>query len=144
MTVGRTAPAGAVGSDGRIYVFGGITSTGLWTAAEAYDPDTDRWETLPSMPTAREAAAAVALGSRILVFGGTGGATVVEYYDVVTRQWGTLATMPTARSDFGAPRSLMGGYSWWAASVILPLSTRIAPSRTHGIWTVLLRLRRQQ
>jgi hypothetical protein len=125
MIVGRTAPAGAVGSDGRIYVFGGIAGTNL-TAAEAYDPITNTWETLPPMLTARHAAAAVAFGSRILVFGGSaainGGndytaSTVVEYYDILPRQWGSLASMPTDRSDFGAAaipdgRILMiGGYS---------------------------------
>ena len=41
-----------------------------FSEVEAYDPGTDRWTTLPTLPSGRHAAAAVAVGERAYVFGG--------------------------------------------------------------------------
>src|SRR5689334_11734320 len=58
MLQSRTRGAAATGPDGRIYVFGGITqpdpssTIGLDTA-EAYDPTTDTWSPIASLPEVR-------------------------------------------------------------------------------------------
>lgn len=118
----KRGSANAVVVSGKIYVIGGA---GLHPGSketvvhptrphraldtnEVYDPATNRWETRSAMPTARNHAAAAAVGSRIYVIGGRIGSAfisrasntdVVEMYDPATDQWGPLlASMPTARS----------------------------------------------
>jgi N-acetylneuraminic acid mutarotase len=118
----KRGSANAVVVSGKIYVIGGA---GLHPGSketvvhptrphraldtnEVYDPATNRWEARSAMPTARNHAAAAAVGSRIYVIGGRIGSAfisrasntdVVEMYDPVTDQWGPLlASMPTARS----------------------------------------------
>jgi N-acetylneuraminic acid mutarotase len=112
----------AVLVDGKIYVIGGAglhpgsKETVLHPARphrslgtnEVYDPATNRWEARQSMPTARNHAAAGAVGGKIYVIGGRLGSAfntrssnidIVEMYDPATDQWGTLlAPMPTSRS----------------------------------------------
>lgn len=74
---GRSGVAGAV-LDGRLYVFGGETfSEGgarTFDDAERYDPETDRWERLPPMPTGRHGVGAAVLedGAIHVVSGGPG------------------------------------------------------------------------
>jgi N-acetylneuraminic acid mutarotase len=112
----------AVVVDGKIYVIGGAglhpgsrepavhparPHRALGTT-EVYDPATNRWETRSAMPTARNHAAAGAVGGKIYVLGGRVGSAfitrasntdVVEVYDPATDQWGALlAPMPTPRS----------------------------------------------
>jgi N-acetylneuraminic acid mutarotase len=60
----------AVVADGKIYVFGGESTEGTFTANEQYDPATDSWRTMPPLPTARHGLGAVALGNRIYVLAG--------------------------------------------------------------------------
>jgi N-acetylneuraminic acid mutarotase len=118
----KRGSANAVVVSGKIYVIGGA---GLHPGSketvvhptrphraldtnEVYDPVTNRWEARSAMPTARNHAAAAAVGSRIYVIGGRIGSAfisrasntdVVEMYDPATDQWGPLlAAMPTARS----------------------------------------------
>ena len=66
---------GASGSDGRrIYVAGGeVTTTelvGAFRAVEAYDPATNSWMTLPSMPMPRHGVAGAVIGNRFHLVSG--------------------------------------------------------------------------
>ena len=56
--------------DVRVYVFGGEESAGTFDENEAYDPQTDTWETLEPMPTARHGLGAAVVGDTIYVIGG--------------------------------------------------------------------------
>jgi N-acetylneuraminic acid mutarotase len=66
---------GASGTDGRrIYVAGGeVTTTelvGAFRAVEAYDPATNSWMTLPSMPMPRHGVAGAVIGNRFHLVSG--------------------------------------------------------------------------
>ena len=66
---------GASGTDGRrIYVAGGeVTTTelvGAFRAVEAYDPATNSWITLPSMPMPRHGVAGAVIGNRFHLVSG--------------------------------------------------------------------------
>ena len=106
----------------RILAFGGFaypaTPPPGWVPSDAafeYRPATDDWRALAPMPTARGAAAAIAVGDRIFVIGGAAmhpGAPetavmpgrphrslgTVEEYDPATNAWRRRAEMPTARN----------------------------------------------
>jgi kelch-like protein 8/kelch-like protein 20 len=79
---------------------------------EAYNPTTNAWSTLTSLPTARfwlvGAAAAcppAQVGTCLYAVGGfssTGTIGTVEAYNPVTNAWSTLAPLPTARGDLAA------------------------------------------
>lgn len=125
MPTKRGSPVAAA-VDGKIYVIGGATMHEGSDAAvihparphravgtnEVYDPETDTWETLTPMPTARNHAAVGVVDGMIYVIGGRLGAAfitrasntdIVEVYDPDTDQWGALrAPMPTARSALAA------------------------------------------
>ena len=98
---------GASGTDGRrIYVAGGeVTTTalvGAYRAVEAYDPATNSWTALPSMPMPRHGVAGAVIGTRFhLVSGMIQSAGALTFLDP------TLSTH-TAMHDilelqFGAP-----------------------------------------
>lgn len=107
---------------GKIYLFGGLstehpgeTTPGNFYLHDCwqYDPSSDSWKALAPMPEPRQAGAAVAVGGKIYVIGGTGllpGAAnppmaddiiVVatnQVYDPATNQWATKRPMPTPRN----------------------------------------------
>jgi N-acetylneuraminic acid mutarotase len=55
---------------GRIFVFGGESTSGTFRENEAYDPAKDTWAPYAPMLTARHGLAAVAVGDRIFVISG--------------------------------------------------------------------------
>ena len=63
---------------------------------EVYDPETNTWEKLPDMPTARSGLGATAMNGKIYVFGGELPITFEEneVYDIATRTWETLEPLP--------------------------------------------------
>jgi N-acetylneuraminic acid mutarotase len=107
MPTGRyLATAAAVG--GKIYVMGGrtITSAGAGgpvNANEAYDPATNTWAVMASMPSAVRGHAATVYDNKIYVFGGNTGTyqKTVRIYDPSTNGWSTAANMPQVRA-YGA------------------------------------------
>lgn len=74
MPTGRSGHTAAVLRD-RIYTFGGegnpSSPIGIYYEVEAYDPNTDQWADLSPMPIPRHAVAAVAVGDRIYLPGGS-------------------------------------------------------------------------
>jgi N-acetylneuraminic acid mutarotase len=98
--------------NGRVFVFGGNDSTcecdpapETWGYnAWSYDPATDSWTTLASMPEMRTAGAAVSLGDYIYIVGGWGiGTTYATLrYDPATNSWATLAPLNQQREHTNA------------------------------------------
>lgn len=102
----RGAAAAAATADGRVWVVGGRTRSGLAKTTLVLDLKTLRWRTVPG-PTAREHLAATALGGRVYAVGGrlagydTNLATV-EAYDPRKGRWTRLPDLPDPRGGTGA------------------------------------------
>jgi N-acetylneuraminic acid mutarotase len=66
--------------NGIIYVVGGTNNLGIITGAvQAYDPATDSWTTVSSMPTARSDIALGTVNGALYAFGGSaGGSTFLQ------------------------------------------------------------------
>jgi N-acetylneuraminic acid mutarotase len=101
---------------GKLYVFGGCTSTstGGQTAAkllQRYDPSTNSWAPLPSAPAMHFQPAVGAISGKLYVAGGNNGSGTavgrLDVYDPGTNSWSTKAMMPTAR--VAAAAAVMGG-----------------------------------
>jgi N-acetylneuraminic acid mutarotase len=79
---------------------------------EVYDPESDSWERLPRMPTARNHHAAETVDGVIVVSGGRAGRdftmTVTEVWDPRERAWREGAPLPTGRS--GVAAASLGGW----------------------------------
>jgi N-acetylneuraminic acid mutarotase len=72
---------------------------------EIYDPATDGWRTGPPLPVGRGGIAAVALGDRVLVFGGEAPLRIfnaTEMYEPAGDRWIAKTPMPTPRHGIGA------------------------------------------
>jgi N-acetylneuraminic acid mutarotase len=114
---------GASGTDGRrIYVAGGeVTTTELvaaFRAVEAYDPATNSWMTLPSMPMPRHGMAGAVIGNRFHLVSGmiqsAGALTFLDptlsthtaMHDIFELQFGSIPpTPPTAAAKSAPPAS---------------------------------------
>jgi len=103
----------AVALDGFVYVVGGRRDGGgniNSAQLDRYDPDTNSWEPLASMPTARSGHAAAAIAGRIVVMGGEVNAAnppnnvfvEVEVYSPGTNTWVSLDPMADPRHGIGA------------------------------------------
>lgn len=107
---------------GKIYVAGGIVGstasngagTGTTTQAAVYDPGTNKWSSIASMPRGANHAAAATDGQRLWVFGGRDGKNVVgngfntvQVYNPATNTWISSDTstsvkpLPMARGGTG-------------------------------------------
>lgn len=100
---------------GILYVAGGLVTGSRTTAGRKYNPATDSWSSIASMPVERANAVGVAHGGYFYVIGGVqngaGGTTVatIYRYNPATDSWSSsLANMPAARHTAGA--AALGGY----------------------------------
>jgi N-acetylneuraminic acid mutarotase len=79
----------ATSLNGKLYVFGGeqwVPEQKVFAQSWVYDPKTDVWSALPSLPTPRHGLGASAVGNRIFVFGGAtkpGGNTATTINEVL-------------------------------------------------------------
>src|SRR6185503_17777362 len=106
---------GASGTDGRrIYVAGGeVTTTalvGAYRAVEAYDPATNSWTSLPSMPMPRHGVAGAVIGNRFHLVSGmiqsAGALTFLDptlsthtaMHDILELQFGSVPSTTAAQS----------------------------------------------
>ncbi len=102
----RAAAAAAATADGRVWVVGGRTRSGLATRALSLDLRTLRWRTVPG-PRPREHLAATALGGRVYAVGGrlAGLDTnlgTVEAFDPRGGRWTRMPDLPDPRGGTGA------------------------------------------
>ncbi|HEY5912286.1 MAG TPA: kelch repeat-containing protein [Verrucomicrobiae bacterium] len=104
MPTARTAAAGIVGSDGKIYVIGGwvATSNGYSAAVERFDEATQRWESVAALtvPTGWSTVVKDKAGG-IWLFGGDtpyGITNSIYRYDLTGDRWIAAGTMPNRRS----------------------------------------------
>jgi hypothetical protein len=100
--------AGAVGYNGKFYVFGGYDGASWSNKVEVYNPANDTWSTLANMPTGRYGLRAEVLGGKIYAIGGYGYGgttyTTVEIYDPNTNTWAisTSYWMLSPRTSFAS------------------------------------------
>ncbi|MER5542409.1 kelch repeat-containing protein [Streptomyces sp. NPDC002589] len=116
MPPGTERGSAAVGVHGpKIYLAGGMRTLtpqpgGLQDTVDAvscFDVTTGRWESLPSLPEARDHAGGALIAATLYVVGGRdrGQAHVrgeVYALDLRTRRWSRRASMPTARGGIAA------------------------------------------
>jgi microcystin-dependent protein/N-acetylneuraminic acid mutarotase len=90
--------AAVTGADGRIYIFGGSNNnTTATTNAQVYDPGTNTWSAIASLPLGVTDGSAVVDGTLIylvpgLMFSQNG---TVQVYDTVHNTWSQIAAEPT-------------------------------------------------
>ncbi|MFZ5988353.1 MAG: S8 family serine peptidase, partial [Bacillota bacterium] len=90
---------------GKIYVFGGVNSSGYLSSIEEYNPATNTWTTLSvRLSTARKDLAACTMSGRIYTLGGTNGSVLgtVEEFDPETKTIKSWPILSKSRSAFGA------------------------------------------
>ena len=102
----RAAAAAAATADGRVWVVGGRTRSGLATRALSLDLRTMRWRTVAG-PRPREHLAATALGGRVYAVGGrlAGLDTnlgTVEAYEPKRNRWTRMPDLPDPRGGTGS------------------------------------------
>jgi non-specific serine/threonine protein kinase len=90
---------GAASDGSYVYAVGGrkLSSDRNSGALERYDPSADRWERLPSMPTATGSVAATIIGEHLVVVGGeetTGVLDHVQAFDLGSEEWSELPPIP--------------------------------------------------
>ena len=102
--------AGIGVADGRLYVIGGYSRSGLsvWNPVAtvyAYDPAMDTWTERTPMPTARGALSVTEHEGKLYAIGGydrKANNTQVEVYDPVRNVWATGTSLPTPRDHLAA------------------------------------------
>ena len=106
---------GAAAFQGKVYCFGGRNVSKDYSIStnvnEAYDTETDSWETRTPMPTARSGLQASEVGGKIYLIGGwiesesssiAEKSAQVEIYNPVTDTWATGSPMPTAVAQYAS------------------------------------------
>lgn len=102
-TPAEASAAGIV--NGKIYVVGGLNSTGVIANNQIYNTANNTWTTGAPIPTPVNAAASAVLNGLLYVIGGytTAAATnEVQIYNPKTNTWSPGAAMPTARGSAAA------------------------------------------
>jgi len=101
---------GTVSLNGKLYVIGGLTSSGYTNAVEEYDPVTNTWTSKAPINTARAGLCAVAVNGKLYAIGGkasSGYTSIVEEYDPTVNTWVNKTSMPAA-SGYSAGAVLNG------------------------------------
>ena len=107
---GRGASGVAV-ANGLLYVAGGFRRSAV-DDFSAYDPATDRWTVLASLPARADHLVAGAIDGIVYAAGGRGGGITshrprLDAYDPRTGNWSARAPMPTSRA--GAATAVLDG-----------------------------------
>ena len=94
---------------GFAYVAGGIPN---FTSFMRLDLARSEWQVLPSLPSGRHHAVAVALGDEVMVSGGfaAGSAPRGARYSIASGTWESTELMPPAAASGGAP---LYGFAWF-------------------------------
>ena len=97
-------------AQGRLYAIGGNNAGGNVAPAEVYDPGTNAWSTLPSLPVPRNHVSGFVMGSNVCVAGGRAPTTArVDCFDTAQGAWHQIADLPRPTSGAGATAFLGGG-----------------------------------
>lgn len=96
--------------DDKIYIFGGATQSGnnVWidnSSVEIYDPVTNSWDSVSTMPTARFNPGIAVVEDKILILGGYAGDNVsnrVDIFDPVTKSWSATSALPQINVAMGS------------------------------------------
>lgn len=114
MPSGRGRGAGGVAvHQGKIYYAGGLHNGVAVSMFDVYDPATDRWTTLPNMPTARDHFHAAVLNGKFWAIGGRNvqpGQTIAanQAFTISSGTWQTgFEPLPTPRA--GTATVVLGG-----------------------------------
>lgn len=91
--------------NGKIYVFGGSGTNGVSSLVYFYDPETNEWSQVSSMPLGVRSATASISGNKIYIIGGFAGYDVingyfrneVQIYDPENDTWSFGTSMPSFR-----------------------------------------------
>lgn len=111
--------AGACALNGKLYVVGGYDGSAMvspWLSRlDIYDPATNTWSSGPPVPIFPGVYqhAVVALGGRVVVFGGANasrGLDSIYQFDPATGVWSMGARLPRVMSQFGA--AVTGGKAY--------------------------------
>jgi N-acetylneuraminic acid mutarotase len=91
---------------GKVYVAGGFRTVMASDLVDVYDPGTNMWTPLASLPATRDHACGAAIGGRLIVAGGRTVQTNsprpdVWSYDPGANMWTARAAMPTGRGGMG-------------------------------------------
>ena len=109
LTVRHQVATGVI--DGKLFVAGGVSACPVnctqYATLEVYDPATDAWATLASMPAARDGLAGTAIGGKLYVQAGFDQANLavvgeLYVYDPVLNAWQSKASLPAPRADAAA------------------------------------------
>lgn len=96
---------GAVGYGGKLYVFGGFAAqnNSAVTDADVYDPRTNAWSPIASLPNALGSIAVAVLDNQIHLVGGRDVHSVVSHlvYDPVKNAYLERAPLPVGRDHMG-------------------------------------------
>ncbi|KAI3557743.1 hypothetical protein CABS01_07863 [Colletotrichum abscissum] len=109
--------ANAAAANGKIYILGGLSGGAAFRALPncyEYDPATNTWTELPSMPNGTERGSSIlgVTGDRIIVAGGISllelgedglqeTVDTVSSYNFITKEWESLPSLPEGREHAG-------------------------------------------
>ncbi len=98
-----------VADQGRLFAIGGNTARGEVAAVESFDPATNAWTVLPSLPSQRNHVSGFVIGGSVCVAGGRYPTTArVDCFEVAQSTWSRLPDLPRATSGAGAVTFLGG------------------------------------
>ena len=122
-----------------VYVLGGSDPDGSnLSMVHAYDPRTDAWKQLASMPTARRLHGSAALDGKIYLMGGrSGNGSVLSsaaVYDSHSDSWQPLAEMASGRARFAAAAAAGKIYAIGGNTSEEPTATVEAFDPLLGAW----------
>ena len=100
--------------DGLIYAVGGYDRTSSLDVFERFDPKTNTWESLPSIPEGISAHSVTVVKDKLFLFGNYNSLTSTYCYDFITQQWekidiGYKASRHNAATTLGATTYVIGG-----------------------------------
>ena len=135
--------AGAVGN--HVYAIGGKFKDGSLSSAEFYDPETNRWELIPPMPSAYHSHAGAIHAGRIYVSGGYSNnhfTPDLQRYDPAAGQWEDMAPMLTPRgwhvmAAVGERLIVAGGCNLNASQQALPVLQAESYDPAIDQWTLI-------
>ncbi len=104
----------AVVKDGLIYVVGGYDGTSSLNVFEQFDPQLNKWQSLPSMPVGISAHSLSLINNKLFVFGNYNDLKSTYVYDFQTQTWqkidiGYKASRHNATTTLGDTTYVIGG-----------------------------------